>query len=169
MFNRLIPRTFKNSDSPLTPEAPRSTTFSIHIEGTNRFLDRLVGAGLQLVSPEDYSEATMPPWSVMRARRWRTNLDTGVIARGLLMRLDGDPTSVAVFASEKGTLTSAVERAVGRLSLSSHLYLAVIADRGLERPPAYTRRFQAEIEPHAPAVVGLRSDLEVINHLKARR
>lgn len=168
MFDRPTLSPFKQTNSPLTPEQDRVTTFSIHRAGTERFLQRLVGAGLTLQPDGSFTDDALPAWSVQRARRWRTDLDQGLIARGLLMRLDGLATSVAVFASERGTLTSAVERAVGRLALARHPYLAVIADRQLERAPTYTRLFQSDIEPDAAAVTGLRSDLEVVAFLKTR-
>ena len=84
------------------------------------------------------------------------------------MRLTGEPVSVAVFASERGALTSAAERAIGRLAFARHMYLAVIADRDLPRAPRYLARVQGEIERDAPAITGLRSDLEILNHLKTR-
>lgn len=61
---------FKETYSSLTPEPDRQTTFGIHKAGTERFLQRLVAAGMTLQPDGAFTDDTLPMWSVMRARRW---------------------------------------------------------------------------------------------------
>lgn len=168
-MNECTPTRFKSTDSPLTPHLERRTTFSIHEEGTARFMQRLVATGRFALLPEGTChEDDLPQWSLMPARRWRNNLDDGLIARGFVLRLTGDVVSVAVYASAANVTTSAVERAVGRTALAGHPFLAVIADRNMRRPPAFAKRFQEPIGPDAASITGIRTDVEIIEHLTNR-